>query len=207
MARVARQGGGSGPDTPPANPDSTSGCTASIPALASGKALLHICWTSGSDSGPLFVLIKSRGVRGRGERGQECFCGSHTGSFCLKPSLGWMWADKWEKGRAGRCSRRPATTSALMLLCLASRCPPSLLPAMGHRCLDPPGFLPFVQMHPAGSLAWTNLHEKKGPAGEYTESSFVWSEAGSGWFARPLPRPGEGLEQRGQTLPWRQHAA
>ena len=34
---------------------------------------------------------------------------------------------------------------------------------MGHRCLDPPGFLPFVQMHPAGSLAWTNLHEKKGP--------------------------------------------
>ena len=103
-------------------------------------------------------------MRGRGERGQGSFCGSHTGSFCLKPSLGWMWADKWEKGRAGRCSRRPATTSALMLLCLASRCPPSLLPAMGHRCLDPPGFLPFVQMHPAGSLAWTNLHEKSGPA-------------------------------------------
>ena len=70
-ARVARQGGGSAPDTPPANPDSTSGCTASIPALASGKALLHICWTSGNDSGPLFALIKREKLRGAGERGSE----------------------------------------------------------------------------------------------------------------------------------------
>ena len=68
VARVARQGGGSGPDTPPANPDSTSGCTASI--LASGKALVHICWTSDSDSGPLFALIK-REVEGCGGEGSE----------------------------------------------------------------------------------------------------------------------------------------
>ena len=78
-ARVARQGGGSAPDTPPANPDSTSGCTASIPALASGKALLHICWTSGNDSGPLFALIKREKLRGAG-RG-----GARTGVFLWKP--------------------------------------------------------------------------------------------------------------------------
>ena len=108
-ARVARQGGGSAPDTPPANPDSTSGCTASIPALASGKALVHICWTSESDSGPLFALIKREveGCGGEGSEDRSVFVGSHTTSFCSKPSLGWMWADKWEKGRAGGAAAPP----------------------------------------------------------------------------------------------------
>ena len=122
-ARVARQGGGSAPDTPPANPDSTSGCTASIPALASGKALVHICWTSGSDSGPLFALIK-REVEGCGGEG------ARTGVFLWKPH--WVFLFEAESGLdVGRQVRKrqggevqPRHTIALMLLCLAaSWCP------------------------------------------------------------------------------------
>ena len=74
-----------------------------------------------------------------------------------------------------RCSR--ATIAPLMLLCLAasrSHLPPPA--AMGQGRLDPPGFLPFVQTHPAGSWPGRTYGENEG---RRRASSFVPSEAGN----------------------------
>ena len=61
---------------------------------------------------------------------------------------------------------------------------------MGHRRLDPPGFLPFVQTNPAGCWpertykekkgGWTGGHTLSAPLCEANQDCRIW-----GWFARP----------------------
>ena len=102
-ARVARQVGGwkPAPDTlrQPRRHHS-AGCTASIPSPSVRKSSgPHLLQRRERETVPFFIVVK-RKVGGVGWRGQERFCGSHTWSFCLKPSLVWEAADKWEKGAA-----------------------------------------------------------------------------------------------------------
>ena len=173
-ARVARQVGGwkPAPDTlrQPRRHHS-AGCTASIPSPSVRKSSgPHLLQPRERETVPFFCRRK--------KKSWGCW-GARTGAFLWKPHLVFLFEAKSGLGggrQVGkRCSR--ATIAPLMLLCLAasrSHLPPPA--AMGHRRLDPPGFLPFVQTHPAGSWPGRTYGENDG---RRRASSFVPSEAGN----------------------------